>query len=355
MRTDPVPSRRDVLLGAAGAATLALGACSNDPIRAVVRSGAAPTDGQTSAPTLAPTSGDEGQPLQSGATPATTPSPTLSQAATVTWTPSEPLPAASTSSEVLVLLSPHPDDETLSMGVLAANAVQQRHRVVVACLTDGRATGATEQIAKRLGRPFTRDDVAAARIGELRRAAAQLGVAADDVVLAHLDGDGTQDGSRLTQAEAAGVIAVLAQRFPNATYVTMSYAAERHPDHLDAGRALWQAVQDGVVRSARFAVSRLWLDLPAPGRTAVLPATAAAGRRVRDAGLAYSRWDPAHHEYAVGWTSVHEQFVALEGDPRDHVHPWTPTLLQPPAQTPGPSPLAATSQPTPTPSTTRRP
>ncbi len=265
----------------------------------------------------------------------------------VTWRPAQALPPPTRSANVRIVLSPHPDDETLSLGVWAANAARDGHRVIVVCLTDGRGTKARTVIGTRLHRTFTRDEVAAARIGELRAAATALGVGGEDVVLAHLDGDATAGGSRLTQPEAYAVIRVMAERFPNATFATMSYTADQHPDHLDAGRALWQAMGDGTVRSGVFAVSRLWWHLPSPPITTEVPNAPEVAQRVRAAARGYGVWNPAGHEYAVGWTSVRQQFLDLDADPRDHLHSWQPApgLAVSPAATgaagsPGPSGLA---------------
>jgi len=237
------------------------------------------------------------------------------------WTPPSALPAPPTpGSHVDVVLGPHPDDETLSLGVWIADAVQRGDRVIVVCLTDGRSTGAAGRISARLGRPVTRDEIAAARAAELREATGRLGVRPDDVYLAHLDADAGPGGSRATRPEVAAVIGAFAARFPGATFATMSWQAERHPDHLSAGLALHAAAEDGTVTRAVFAVSRLWWSLPSPPGHEVLPVDGAARHRVLLAADAYDRWDPTGHRLAVGWTSVHPQFVALLADPRDRVH-----------------------------------
>jgi LmbE family N-acetylglucosaminyl deacetylase len=236
------------------------------------------------------------------------------------WTPSAPLPAvAATGERVDVVLSPHPDDETLSLGVWIANAVGRGDRVIVVSLTDGRTTGAVTKLSARLGHAVSRDEIAVARTLETRDAAAQLGVRPGDVYLAHLDGAGA-GGTRATEGEVADVIAVFAARYPTATFATMSWAAERHPDHLSAGLALRAASAEGTVARAVFAISRLWWALPSPRAGDVLPVDPSARRRVLRAARAYDRWDPPVHRLAVGWTSVRPQFAALLADPRDRVH-----------------------------------
>lgn len=237
------------------------------------------------------------------------------------WAPPAPLPAAAPPGRhVLVVLSPHPDDETLSFGVWIADAVTKGHRVIVVSLTDGRSTGAIRTVSNRLGHTLTRDEIAAARARELQQAAAQLGVAPADVYRAQLDGETTPGGSRVTAAEASAVVRAFAGQFPQATFATMSWTADRQPDHLNAGRALHDAAVHGVVREARFAVSRLWWGLPAPTVTDVVPASAAVRARVRAAAQAYGLWDPAHRRYSVGWLSVRHQFSELAVDPRTRLH-----------------------------------
>jgi LmbE family N-acetylglucosaminyl deacetylase len=240
------------------------------------------------------------------------------------WTPATPLPAAESSRRHIdVVLSPHPDDETLSLGVWTANAVARGDRVIVVALTDGRTTGARKPIELRLGHALTQSDIAVARIAEMRAAVADLGVAASDLYLAHLDDPAGPGRAWVTEPEAAAVIKAFAERFPGATFATMSWVAERQLDHLSAGRALWSAVRDGTVHDGLFAVSRLWWSLPCPAVTQVLPGSAEVRRRLLAAAAAYDRWDPAESRYAVGWTSVHPQFVALLADPHDRVHGWS--------------------------------
>jgi LmbE family N-acetylglucosaminyl deacetylase len=239
------------------------------------------------------------------------------------WTPPTALPAPAVGSRhVNVVLSPHPDDETLSLGVWTADALLRGDRVILVALTDGRGTGALPALETRLGHALTRDQIGTARIAELRSAATALGIAPSDVYLAHLDAATSTGETRLTVAEAGAVIRAFAARFPGATFATMSWTAERHPDHRAAGYALWQAQTAGTVHSSVFAVSRLWWSLPSPLAQAVHPTSAEARRRVIAAAAAYGLWDPQHQRYAVGWTSVHSQFVALLGDLRDRIHPW---------------------------------
>lgn len=242
------------------------------------------------------------------------------------WTvPSTLPPVEPGGRHVDVFYTPHPDDETLSMGVLIAAAVHRGDRVLVVGLTDGRTTGAIREVQARLdhdhvggrkARKLTEDDVAAARDGELRRATTDLGVAPQDVVLAHLDTPDSDDGAIVTVAEAEAVMRVFAARYPDATHVTMSDVAEHQQDHLDAGVALHRLLDDGTLRSAAWAVSRLWWRAPGSAWRWAVP-TADERDAVRHAAREYLTWDPANGAYAMGFFSVRWQFAALERDVRD--------------------------------------
>ncbi|MDQ1290050.1 MAG: hypothetical protein QG622_3616 [Actinomycetota bacterium] len=243
------------------------------------------------------------------------------------WRPATPLPEPEVRGRPTdIFYTPHPDDETLSMGVLIAAATQRGDRVIVVGLSDGRTTGAMRSVDDRLARPgpwtthvLTQDGIAAARVGELRRAVADLGVMPENVFLAHLDAPGTDGGSTVTVAEAQQVMRAFAERFPGATHLTMSFVAERQLDHLDSGVALKNLRDAGVVRSARWAVSRLWWTAASPAWSWVRPGTVAL-QRVRRALREYRVWNPELGEYAIGFTSVRSQFLAQAQDTRDRVH-----------------------------------
>jgi LmbE family N-acetylglucosaminyl deacetylase len=265
-----------------------------------------------------------------------------------TWHPASALPVPeSRGRRVDVFYTPHPDDETLSMGVMIDTAVRRGDRVIVVSLTDGRTTGAVKAINARLAQLRVADaertstptaagaatqpgghpaavvlaaaQIATARVGELRRAAADLGIAAQDVFLAHLDAPDSDDGGLLTVVEATAVMRAFAAQFPTARHVTMSNLVERQLDHLAAGTSLRQLADAGVITSAEWAVSRLWWQQASPPWTWAQPDD--AGRAtVRRAAKEYLTWNPERGEYAVGFYSVRSQFAALLADTRNRVH-----------------------------------
>ncbi|MDQ1286783.1 MAG: hypothetical protein QG622_348 [Actinomycetota bacterium] len=238
------------------------------------------------------------------------------------WAPPAPLPSASADSRrVTVVLTPHPDDETLSLGAWTANAVAQGQRVIIVAVTDGRGTGAIKSLSTKLGRGVTRNEIADARIRELISASIALGIDPGDIYLAHCDAERSAGGARITPPEATAIVETFAERFPLATFATMSWVAERHTDHLVVGQALRDASETGVVKKSVFAISRLWWKLPSPKPVTDVRATSAtARRRVLAAAASYQVWNPARKRYSVGWLSVRHQFTSLIADPRSRVH-----------------------------------
>ncbi|MBV9097675.1 MAG: PIG-L family deacetylase [Frankiaceae bacterium] len=240
-----------------------------------------------------------------------------------------PLPAAR-GVRVVVVLTPHPDDETLSMGVLIHHWSRADYRVILVALTDGEHSRTWLGIDRRLhvrpvypalvqpGMPqVTVAQIAQSRIAEMRQAAVALGIAPADIYLAHLDSVGSSGGKHVTVLEVLALVRAFAARYPGATFVTMSYFAERQPEHLAAGEAVCAAVLEHRVRHAVWAISRLYWRFHAP--RACIAADPADRAAIDAAVSAYDDWDPAAGRYAVGYSSVGAQFQALRIDPRSCV------------------------------------
>lgn len=246
------------------------------------------------------------------------------------WRPDGPLPAPSTSSSILVVFSPHPDDETLSMGALIVKAHREGMRCYVVAMTDGWSSAAFDAVARRWTmwnqdsgtdrRPLTRTMLGQARVNEMHAAVARLGVAPGDVIAAHLDAPTSDRGARTTVAEATAVMTAFARLFPHATFATMSFTAERQPDHLDDGVALRRLVRSGTRVHAVWAVSRLWWRLPVPAWAWVRPVDSSERAQVVAAALDYTVFDPPRLRLAVGQASVSGQFCSLRRDPVSRLH-----------------------------------
>lgn len=164
----------------------------------------------------------------------------------------------------LIVIAPHPDDETLGCGSLIAQAVKRGIDVAVISLTDGDASHPASLLwpPKALGR---------LRAGEMRRALARLGAGGAPVRrLGWGDGHVGRDGGilrlrSLLVALRAGVVLVTSD-------------ADHHPDHQAAARLTRSAVRGLGVELILYAVwSRAGVERrsPDPHRSAKLRALAA--------------------------------------------------------------------------------
>ena len=128
----------------------------------------------------------------------------------------------------VLVLAPHPDDETIMCGASIAASRRRGDTVRIVALTSGAAT--TQQGGL--------DDVAAARRSELRRAAAALGVV--DVVFWDLPDRGlTAARDRLAELLAAE----LDEFAPSDVYVPFPF--DSHADHVAGAMALADALATG--------------------------------------------------------------------------------------------------------------
>lgn len=127
----------------------------------------------------------------------------------------------------VLVLAPHPDDETIGCGGMLAHHAASGHRVVVVHATDGGG-----------GDPEGRfGDVAGRRLAEERRALAVLGVG-------ERRGLGFADGALADGPELEAALAALIAEVAPATLYSLS-PFEYHPDH----RALAFAAARAAARS----------------------------------------------------------------------------------------------------------
>ncbi|MGE0314731.1 MAG: PIG-L deacetylase family protein [Lautropia sp.] len=132
----------------------------------------------------------------------------------------------------IVVLAPHPDDESLGCGGLLANAFAGKGATVV-CLTDGSGSHPRS-------RRYPAPRLAERRARELREAVTRLGgTHADIVELGHRDGACPTRGSAF-DASVARVSALCVAR--RATMLFATSGADQHTDH-QACEVLARAVQ----------------------------------------------------------------------------------------------------------------
>jgi LmbE family N-acetylglucosaminyl deacetylase len=124
----------------------------------------------------------------------------------------------------LVLVAPHPDDETLGLGVTAALLSARGVDVQVVSVTDGGAAYPALDTERR----STLEKI---RRAELRRATRLLGLA-EPICLALPDGE-IADHEELLASELAAIIS----RFPTGTWCAATWRGDGHPDHEAVGRA----------------------------------------------------------------------------------------------------------------------
>lgn len=170
----------------------------------------------------------------------------------------------------LVVIAPHPDDETLGCGSLIARAARTGVRVGLIALTDGDAShpGSRRWPPAVLGR---------LRRGEQRRAMARLGSGRAPIVRL-----GWGDG----RVAAAGDLRRLCSRLValRAGVVLVTSDADHHPDHQAAARL------------ARAAAHRLGLPL----LLYAVWSRVGTPRREPDRYRAAKRWAVAAHRSQVG-------------------------------------------------------
>lgn len=137
----------------------------------------------------------------------------------------------------LVVIAPHPDDESLGAGGLIAAAVAASLEVKVAFLTDGEGS--------HIGSPtYPPEVLAGLRRAEARAALGELGVDG-----ARAEFIGLPDGrlADLPPSEAAVVVETLVGLIPEETVVCVTAQTDPHPDHRIAHR--WAKIASAMRRS----------------------------------------------------------------------------------------------------------
>lgn len=229
-----------------------------------------------------------------------------------------------------VFFVPHPDDDTLAMGVSIANHVAAGRQVHVASISGGGGSGARNNIngngtaswwgvvhnpAQEDYAPLDLEAFKTARREELRAACGALGVPPANIHLYDLP-----DGS----VTVAAVEAIITADFnwPGASFKTTSYRWSEHPDHRNCGQALKNRrdANPAVWGDSRWYVfSRaLWPTAePDPATGYETPSSEAVRRRVLNACRAYSGWMPRKGHFACGYHSAGQaHFLPLESDVR---------------------------------------
>lgn len=161
-----------------------------------------------------------------------------------------------------LVVSPHPDDETLGCGAVVARKLAAGQSVTVLMVTDGRHSHRSAAMSP--------EELAALRREEAQEAMRRLGVPATNLRWAGLtDGAVEQQEDELV----AVIRSLLHELRPDEVYVTG--VDEPHPDHAAAGRAVRRATEGLDVRVWEYPIW-LWGAWPMqPGRRLRSTVTAA--------------------------------------------------------------------------------
>ena len=204
----------------------------------------------------------------------------------------------------VLVVAPHPDDETIGCGGTLALLADAGAEVRVVVVTDGEATA---------GSPHPPTETAARRRGEAVAACAALGVGAP----VHL---GLPDGAVADHATSLRVALDRVRDALDPQLVLVPWLLDRHPDH----RACARSVTALVGTDADVEVWGYEAHVPVPPtravdvtavvdrkRTALAAHVTAAHALDMGAVLALNRWRSLHARGGQGWA---EAFLALPGD-----------------------------------------
>lgn len=171
----------------------------------------------------------------------------------------------------IIVIAPHPDDETLGCGGLIARAVRRGIGVAVIALTDGDAShpGSTRWPPASLGR---------LRTGEMRRALARLG--AGGIPVRRMGwGDGEVAASGSVRALCRQLVAL------RAGSVLVTSDADHHEDHQAAARLAARAATALGLPLTHYAVwSRTERPRPTPSPDRAAKRWAATAHRSQVGG-----------------------------------------------------------------------
>lgn len=207
----------------------------------------------------------------------------------------------------MLVLAPHPDDESLGCGGLIAEAVARQRQVHVAILTDGAMshTGSVEWPARRL---------AMQRGAEAREATATLGVRAERLhMMGEPDSDAPHDGPRF--AAASRRLRSLVSSIGASTVVT-SWPVDPHGDHGSAHELTAATARELGLRHVAFPVWAWTLADDADIPDSDVPTMAGA---IRGARLDISAHLPAKRRAIAAHRSQHGLIV--DDDPAGFVLP----------------------------------
>ena len=223
-----------------------------------------------------------------------------------------------TGSNTVLIVDPHQDDETISMGVAVRDHLLAGLDVHILLLTTGENSAVRAELAMDIPTFIgVRDD-------ELYRAARQIGVRTDHI---HVDPARGPD-NQLQVADAQAMIADWLEAHPGArvkSYTNLTNFTQ-HVDHAAAGQAcvnLWQA---GVIGDLRLYVEPWLLNQFKTANPTIKVGTetitdnTAVLRGIDQYALGWQTADTAGGFWGVGFRSVATEFQAVRANPASYWH-----------------------------------
>jgi LmbE family N-acetylglucosaminyl deacetylase len=195
----------------------------------------------------------------------------------------------------VLFVSPHQDDESLSMGAGIRKHIEAGHDVHTLLLCGG------VESAAQPGSGLSRPAFGRARDDEFMRACRALGVPFANMHFARVTpADGT-----LSVQLAYDSIKDIAVQYPGLwlkAYSHLTYG-NRHQDHINSGLAALQIFKDSLANNLRCYIEP-WLLSTFPNTVATSIDAAANPDRVVEALQVYGDVDPKGKKYGIGFQSV---------------------------------------------------
>lgn len=226
--------------------------------------------------------------------------------------------------EVVIYVTPHADDETLTYGVPILNDLHAGKEVFVMLSSHGDSTGAFVPINKKIKPQLTRRQLGQARVAEFQEATKRLGIPKERTVVYDLlitPKDREKDREKLKK-----ILTHYATQFPKAEFKGMS-KYDVSVDHNLIGEVLEELKVDNKISSVTFFASlnlmytchtvpscadkQAKIGKPTPIESLKLMNNQDK-EKIIAAAEAYNIWDPKNGWYAIGNHSVPSQFIQLK-------------------------------------------
>lgn len=248
--------------------------------------------------------------------------------------------------DTVIYINPHPDDEVLTFGIPLLNDLREKKKVYVVLMSAGEESKARDLVNGRYDResrgsfvvvgkplfcrvhhkyhnpqqenfrPFSRSQFGKERIREFFLALNELGIPTSQLVHYGLPNDHFQYN------EVYKIIKKWAERFPNATFKTMS-GMDVHPDHAMLGKVVDQLYeQKWIHHKVNYVSIATIFKYPHNVWPRIYLKNKKDRRALLNAIGIYKVWNPKKKEFALGYHSVPAQFDYLMRKRMERIGNW---------------------------------